>query len=80
MTSKILGHYQITSQIGKGGMGEVYRARNTKLGREVAIKVFSEEFARHAERMARSQRAGDSISGAVQNSGSQKKSAEMQDK
>jgi len=54
--SKILGHYQITSQIGKGGMGEVYRARDTKLGREVAIKVLPEEFAQDAERMARFQR------------------------
>jgi Tol biopolymer transport system component len=56
MISGILGHYQITSQIGKGGMGEVYRARDTKLGREVAIKVLPEEFARDAERMARFQR------------------------
>jgi len=56
ITRKILGHYQITSQIGKGGMGEVYRARDTKLGREVAIKVLPEEFARDAERMARFQR------------------------
>jgi Tol biopolymer transport system component len=56
MISKILGHYQVTSQIGKGGMGEVYLALDTKLEREVAIKVLPEEFARDAERMARFQR------------------------
>ena len=40
-----LGHYEILSAIGKGGMGEVWRARDTKLGREVAIKTLTEEFA-----------------------------------
>lgn len=51
-----LGHYEIAHQIGKGGMGEVYRARDTKLGREVAIKVLSAEFARDEERIARLER------------------------
>ena len=41
-----LAHYEIVAPIGKGGMGEVYRARDTKLEREVAIKVLPEEFAR----------------------------------
>ena len=40
-----LGPYEVTAQIGVGGMGEVYRARDTKLGREVAIKVLPAEFA-----------------------------------
>jgi serine/threonine protein kinase/Tol biopolymer transport system component len=48
-----LGSYQITGLLGKGGMGEVYRARDTKLDRDVAIKVLPEEFARDASRMAR---------------------------
>ena len=48
MIGKTLGHYQITNQIGKGGMGEVYQARDRKLGRDVAIKVLPEEFARDA--------------------------------
>ena len=43
-----LAHYQIKSQLGKGGMGEVYQAKDRKLGRDVAIKVLPEEFARDA--------------------------------
>ena len=51
-----LGPYEIVSAIGAGGMGEVYRARDPKLSRDVAIKVLPEAFARDAERMARFQR------------------------
>ncbi len=51
-----LGHYEIVETIGKGGMGEVYRARDTRLPRETAIKVsterFSERFAREAHAIA----------------------------
>ena len=51
-----LGHYEILSALGKGGMGEVWRARDSKLGREVAIKTLPEEFARDDERLARFER------------------------
>jgi serine/threonine protein kinase len=56
MIGKTLGHYQITSQLGKGGMGEVYRASDTKLNRDVALKVLPSEFANVPERMARFKR------------------------
>ncbi len=46
-----LGHYQITSQLGKGGMGEVFQAKDQKLGWDVAIKVLPEEFARDTDRV-----------------------------
>ena len=43
-TGRKLAHYEILELIGKGGMGEVYRARDGKLGRDVAIKVLTQEF------------------------------------
>ena len=51
-----LGHCEILSAIGKGGMGEVWKARDTKLGREVAIKTLPEEFAHDADRLGRFER------------------------
>jgi serine/threonine protein kinase/Tol biopolymer transport system component len=56
MIGKTIAHYEITSQLGKGGMGEVYQAKDRKLGRDVAIKVLPEEFARDTDRVARFQR------------------------
>ena len=51
-----LARYEITGPLGQGGMGDVYRARDTKLDREVAIKVLPEEFANDDERLARFER------------------------
>src|SRR5262245_28239749 len=50
-----LGHYEITSHLGTGGMGEVYQATDTKLGRSVAIKFLPEVFSHNNERVARFQ-------------------------
>src|SRR6202795_366156 len=54
-----LGSYEVLALIGKGGMGEVYRARDTKLKRDVALKVLPETFARDPDRMARFQREAE---------------------
>jgi serine/threonine protein kinase len=54
-----LGSYEILAPIGAGGMGEVYRARDTKLKRDVALKVLPEAFARDPDRMARFQREAE---------------------
>ena len=51
-----VGHYKILTMIGKGGMGEVYRARDTKLGRDVAIKVLPTALVADPERLARFER------------------------
>ena len=56
MIGHALAHYRITAAIGAGGMGEVYRATDTKLGREVAIKVLPAELAQDPERLARFER------------------------
>src|SRR5262245_44868240 len=54
-----LGSLEITALLGKGGMGEVYRARDTKLKREVAIKILPEEFTRDPDRVSRFQREAE---------------------
>jgi Tol biopolymer transport system component len=56
-----LGPYEIISAIGKGGMGEVYRARDTKLNRDVAIKVLPDLFALDPERLARFTREAQTL-------------------
>jgi eukaryotic-like serine/threonine-protein kinase len=53
------GFYEITALLGKGGMGEVYRAHDTKLKRDVAIKILPDEFSRDPERLSRFQREAE---------------------
>jgi eukaryotic-like serine/threonine-protein kinase len=58
-----LGRYEIRSKLGEGGMGEVYRAFDPKIGREVAIKVLSPDFAAHKERVARFEQEAQAAGG-----------------
>ena len=51
-----LGPYEVVAPLGAGGMGEVYRAKDTKLGREVALKLLPDHLAHDAERLARFER------------------------
>ena len=56
MLGESVSHFKITGKLGEGGMGEVYRADDTKLGRQVALKVLPPAFAADAERMGRFER------------------------
>jgi serine/threonine protein kinase len=56
-----LGVYQVTAQIGEGGMGQVYRVRDTKLDRDVAIKILPETFAHDTDRLVRFQREAKTL-------------------
>jgi serine/threonine protein kinase len=56
-----VGPYAVLSKLGEGGMGEVYRARDTKLGRDVAIKILPDVFAHDTERVARFAREAQTL-------------------
>jgi serine/threonine-protein kinase len=59
MIGTSLSHYRIAEKLGQGGMGEVYRAEDTNLSRQAAIKVLPDEFAHDAEKLARFERKGE---------------------
>src|SRR3954453_203779 len=56
-----IGAYQVIAKLGEGGMGEVYRARDSKLNREVALKVLPDSFANDPDRLARFTREAQTL-------------------
>src|SRR5512143_267907 len=60
-TGARLGVYEVTALIGEGGMGQVYRARDTKLNRDVALKILPDAFASDPDRLARFTREAQTL-------------------
>ena len=58
-----LGVYEIVAPLGAGGMGEVYRARDTRLGREVALKLLPTEMSSNSDRLTRFEREAPTVAG-----------------
>src|SRR5947207_1412586 len=61
MSPQTIAHYRITAKLGEGGMGEVYRATDSKLGREVAIKVLPASFSREPQSLVRFEREAKAL-------------------
>ena len=61
MIGEAIGHYRVKSKLGEGGMGEVYRATDTKLDRDVAIKILPEAVAEYPDRLARFEREAKAL-------------------
>ena len=61
MRGRVLGHYRLLDLVGAGGMGEVYRARDERLDRDVAVKVLPETVASNPERLARFEREAKAL-------------------
>ncbi|NNF07532.1 MAG: protein kinase [Candidatus Eisenbacteria bacterium] len=66
MIGTTISHYSVVSKLGEGGMGEVYRARDTKLERDVAIKVLPQDLSHDPERLARFQREAKTLAALTQ--------------
>lgn len=65
LIGEVLGPYRVLGKLGEGGMGGVYRARDTQLDRDVAIKVLPEAFVSDADRVARFQREAKTLASVV---------------
>ena len=61
LIGRTLGHYRITAKLGEGGMGEVYRAHDERLDRDVAVKVLPESVAQRPDRLARFNREAKAV-------------------